>query len=135
MLRFGVTRWCCAKGCELGRQIRPLNDAMARVRVRHDHGHAHPLGVLAHPELHGARPCPLRQGVLNPTVVQADGQIVLVDRPQLLEDELGLPAGVDEDQRHAGKGHHQPPLRLRLGMAMIVGGVVVIQVFSKTTGH
>ena len=31
-------------------------------------------------------------------VVQGDRQVVLIDRPQRLEDELGLPAGVDEDQ-------------------------------------
>uniref|UniRef100_A0A0N4ZZC8 LigA n=1 Tax=Parastrongyloides trichosuri TaxID=131310 RepID=A0A0N4ZZC8_PARTI len=31
-------------------------------------------------------------------VVQGDGQVVLIDRPQRLEHELGLPAGVDEDQ-------------------------------------
>ncbi len=32
-------------------------------------------------------------------VVQGDGQVVVVEPPQLLEGELGLEAGVDEDQR------------------------------------
>ena len=35
-------------------------------------------------------------------VVEGDGEVVVVDGPQLLEDELGLPAGVDENQAHAG---------------------------------
>ena len=35
-------------------------------------------------------------------VVQGDGQVVLVQPPQLLEGELGLEAGVDEDQRRPG---------------------------------
>ncbi len=35
-------------------------------------------------------------------VVQGDGQVVVVELPQLLEGELGLKAGVDEDQRGAG---------------------------------
>ncbi len=33
------------------------------------------------------------------TVVQGDGEVVVVDLPQLLEGELRLPAGVDEDER------------------------------------
>jgi len=44
-------------------------------------------------------------------VVQADRQVVLVHRPQRLENELGLPAGVDEDQRHAGAADDVVDLR------------------------
>ena len=33
------------------------------------------------------------------TVMQRDGELVLIDPPQLLESELGLGAGIDEDQR------------------------------------
>ncbi|MNJ35713.1 hypothetical protein D3C77_304670 [compost metagenome] len=35
-------------------------------------------------------------------VVQGDGQVVLIDRPQRLEHKLSLPAGVDEDQAELG---------------------------------
>ena len=35
-------------------------------------------------------------------VVERDGEVVLVHRPQRLEDEFGLRARVDEDERHAG---------------------------------
>ena len=34
-------------------------------------------------------------------VMQSDGEIVVVDRPQLLEDRLGLGACVDEDESHS----------------------------------
>jgi hypothetical protein len=53
-------------------------------------------------------------------VVQRDRQVVVVDAPQSLEDDLGLGAGVDEHQRGAG-----PPDRLvqrRYGVGRVVAG-------------
>ncbi len=41
---------------------------------------------------------PLRH--VERAVMQRDGEVVLVDVPQRVEDHLGLAAGVDEDQRH-----------------------------------
>ncbi len=57
-----------------------------------------------------ARSSPRRHGRLDlaplfggqRAVVQGDGQVVLVQPPQLLEGELGLEAGVDEHQRGPG---------------------------------
>ena len=43
-------------------------------------------------------------GEIEAAVVQGDGQGGLVEAPEFLEEQLGLGAGVDEDDRHAGFG-------------------------------
>ena len=57
---------------------------------------------------HGAQPAGRHRGLdlaalrhVERAVMERDRQAIVVDAPQLLEDPLGLAAGVDEDQRGA----------------------------------